>query len=148
MKLLLAMLVLGMITGCNRKPIHSDSVARTIAQLVDETTKAQREQNAFAQLENMGPEAVPYIVSYLDDSRPLPEKSLTLANHSPAFEAQRHYTPQVVHDALAAILNQITGQSFESVYNGSTPEQRKLNTARWQLWCKKNYPAQAGTCSA
>jgi len=36
----------------------------------------------------------------------------------------RHYAPQVVVDALAAILNQITGQHFGFIYNGATEVER------------------------
>jgi hypothetical protein len=34
------------------------------------------------------------------------------------------YGPEVLTDALAAILNQITGQHFGFIYNGGTEEER------------------------
>jgi hypothetical protein len=50
----------------------------------------------------------------MDDRRSLPDPRISLKNKSPqAFEGLRHYGPQEVVDALAAILNQITGQKFK-----------------------------------
>ena len=76
-------------------------------------------------MEALGLPGVPYIIAHLGDDRPLPVAQISLANHAAnAFEGMRHYSPKVVHDALSAILNQITGHSFEAVSSGSTPAQR------------------------
>jgi hypothetical protein len=56
------------------------------------------------ELEQLGEDAVPYIVGHLSDFKPLPRKEISLRNKSPdAFEAIRHYGVETVHDALAAI---------------------------------------------
>jgi len=78
--------------------------------------------------------------------RPLAVKEVSLANKGAAFEGIRHYVPATVHDALAAILNQITDQSFVFVYNGSTPDLREENRGKWVAWCRSTYPSQADIC--
>jgi hypothetical protein len=123
-------------------------MAQRVASLVNDTIKYSVEQQAFSKLEALGPAAVPYIVSHLGDMRPLPEHEISLANNSPdAFEGFRHYSPETVHDALSAILNQLTGQSFAPVYNGATPTQRQANRMQWQVWCARAYPTNAAICS-
>ena len=116
--------------------------------MVDRTTIQSQEQDAFAQLEALGSPAVPYLVSHLGDMRPLPEHEISLANNAPgAFEGLRHYSPQTVHDALAAILNQLTDRNFVPVYNGASLPERQANTAQWLAWCVKAFPAKAVVCS-
>ncbi|KZC23962.1 hypothetical protein RHOFW104T7_11220 [Rhodanobacter thiooxydans] len=136
------------IVGCATSSPSSDSMARRVAALVDETTNPRTEMQAFEQLETLGPDAAPYIVHHLGDMRPLPIKEIELANGSPAaFEGVRHYALEVVHDVLSAILNQISGVSFEFVYNGATSRTREMDKVRWQTWCASTYPAKAVICS-
>jgi len=125
----------------------SDPMARKVSALVEQTTKAATENQAFAELESLGKEGVPYIITHLGDARPLPVQQISLANHGPdAFEGMRHYIPKVVHDALAAILNQITWRAFENVSNGSTPEQRAADKKQWQAWCWESFPRMSTIC--
>ena len=122
-------------------------MASQVSQLVEQTITKNTEQAAFASLEALGTPAVPYLLSHLDDTRPLPEHEIGLANTSPdAFEGVRHYSPATVHDALAAILNQITGQNFVTVYNGATPLERQANINQWRAWCAAHFPGQASVC--
>ena len=124
-----------------------DAMARHVASLIDETTNAQTEDTAFKSLEALGPQGVPFIVAHLSDSRALPVKAISLVNKSVnAFEGLRHYGPETVHDALSAILNQITGQGFEFVYNGASSEVRERDSKAWKAWCVKSYPQMASAC--
>lgn len=118
-----------------------------VGSLVNDTLNVERESTAFSDLEKLGPEGVPYIIGHLEDFRALPKKEITLRNTSPAaFEGLRHYAPETVHDALTAILNQVTGQSFENVYNGGALEVRQRNVKQWREWCVKSYPKKASVC--
>ena len=90
---------------------------------------------------------MPYLVSHLGDTRPLARSEISLTNKaSNSFEGLRHYSPDTVHDALAAILNQITGESFVFVYNGATPEEREQNRHTWGDWCRSAFPDEAEEC--
>src|SRR5262245_923937 len=81
-------------------------VAELIEQMMNGT-----EHKAFLELEALGCSAVPAVIERLDDRRRLPVPRISLRNtRSSAFEGLRHYSPQQVVDALAAILNQVTGQ--------------------------------------
>jgi len=91
------------------------------------------EQKAFFDLEALGCPAVPAIIARMDDRRPLPDPNIALRNKSPdAFEARRFYGPQQIVDALAAILNQITGQDFGFIYNGATEPERTRTVHGWR----------------
>ena len=108
---------------------------------------AETAEEAFRELEAMDTIGVPYIIGRLNDYRPLPVQRISLVNKSPqAFEAMRHYAPKTMHDALSAILNQVTGERFEFVYNGASPETRERNTLQWRAWCKGRFPEQRRAC--
>lgn len=137
-----------LLAGCGAK---RTTLATQIAGLVDQTTNAQTEPEAFLRLESYGENGVPYLVSHLGDMRPLGDKNMTLKNivivdSKKTEQGQRMYSPEVVHDAVAALLNQITGKGFEFVYNGSDPATRATNRKEWQDWCVKTYPDQKSVC--
>ncbi len=125
----------------NARPIpspHDAEVRRLIAELgaLQGRAKASARQRAiFTRLEGLGPAAVPAIVAHMDDHRPLVEPTIALANHGQdAFEGQRHYGPSQVVDALAAILEQITGESFGDIDNGGTEAQRREVVKGWRTY--------------
>jgi hypothetical protein len=127
---------------------HADPMAQRVAALVEQTTDAATEMQAFRDLEATGEAGVPYIVGHLGDERPLPVKHISLVNHaSDAFEGMRHYAPQTVHDALSAILNQITGEFFVAVENGATSAARAQDKRQWQEWCARKYLDKADVCA-
>lgn len=71
----------------------------------------------------------------MDDRRVLPDPRISLRNKSPqAFEAVRHYGPVQVVDALAAILNQLTGQDFGFIYSGGTSEETTKAVQGWHTF--------------
>lgn len=134
--------------GCASSAPARDSVSARVQSLIDQAVgSATKQEKAFLQLEELGDSAVPYLVGSLGDLRQLKNPHISLSNSAPdAFEAYRHYGPKTVHDAVAAILNQITGQSFGFVYNGATDVERKSNRSAWVAWCKESYPAHAAKC--
>ena len=143
-----ALIVLGFLPGCAHGR-SNESLESCVSRLVDQTTSSARaEQKAFDELQSLGDQAVPYLVGHLGDVRPLVANKISLANKAPdAFEGMRQYRPSTVHDALAAILNQFTGQNFVFVYNGATTQERDENRLKWVEWCRSTYPAQAEICS-
>src|SRR5262245_51857700 len=119
----------------------------TLLSLIEEMIKEKTERQAFAGLEALGCPAVPAIINRMDDRRTLPVPRISLRNKSPdAFEGMRHYGPQQVVDALAAILNQITGQRFGFIYNGATDKERTKAIQGWREFLK-NTPS-AKLCAA
>ncbi|BDU19993.1 hypothetical protein DYGSA30_14500 [Dyella sp. GSA-30] len=133
--------------GCIAPTHNTDPLASKVDTLLGQATQSGTEAKAFAELEALGTDAVPYLVGHLSDMRQLPKSEIELNNNADgAFEGIRHYSPSVVHDALAAILNQLTGQNFVVVYNGASLADRQSNTALWQQWCVRNYPSKSPTC--
>jgi hypothetical protein len=108
------------------------------ALLIEKTLQRKTEQQAFSDLEALGCAAVPAIIERMDNRRKLPELRISLRNKSPdAFEGIRHYGPEVVVDALAAILNQVTGRDFGFIYNGATNAERTKTITGWRDFLKK-----------
>ena len=144
----IAMIALGFLSACVSGRA-GESLEGRVSRLIDQTTtsgKAQRK--AFSELESLGSQGVPYVVGHLGDMRPLAAHEISLENKSAdAFEGVRHYGPRTVHDALAAILNQATGQHFVFVYNGASSQEREENRRKWVDWCRSAYPEEAQVCS-
>ena len=93
------------------------------------------QQHVFDKLERLGDEAVPAIISQMDDRRTLQTQAISLVNHAKdAFEGMRHYGPKQVVDGLDAVLNQITGESFGSITNGGSDRQRAATVAGWRVY--------------
>jgi hypothetical protein len=116
----------------------SPTVEKRVAVLVGKMLKSSTEQQAFADLEALGCSAVPSIIERMDDRRTLPVPHISLRNKSPqAFEGMRFYGPKKVVDALAAILNQVTGQSFGFIFNGATDAERTKTVQGWRDFLDK-----------
>ena len=114
-------------------PQGAKGMDKQVGVLIERMLNAQTEQKAFSELEALGCPAVPAIILRIDDRRVLPDPRISLRNKSPhAFEAVRYYGPVQVDDALAAILNQLTGQDFGFIYNGGTNEERTRAVEGWR----------------
>ena len=109
------------------------TVDKRVATLIEKMLKSDTEQKATSDLEALGCEAVPSVIQRMDDRRSLPYPGISFRNKSPkAFEEIRHYAPRQVVDALAAILNQVTGQDFGFIFNGATDEERTRTIQGWR----------------
>ncbi len=110
---------------------HSSKVKKLIENMLVES----KATGAYAELEKLGFQAVPAIICQMDDRRELAVQGISLENKSPqAWEAFRHYSPELVVDVLEAILNQITGKSFGSIHNGGTEEERANTVNGWRIY--------------
>jgi hypothetical protein len=102
------------------------------------------QQALFDQLIALGDEAVPAIIMQMDDQRPLAASQISLVNKFPgAFEGIRHYGPDLIVDALEAVLNDITGESFGGIYNGGSSEERAKAVRGWRIYLdhRRSHPA-------
>lgn len=119
-----------------------------ISRLVDQTTKSERSaRRALNQLESLGYQATPYLIGHLADVRPIAVRSIDFENKAPdGFELVIHYAPKTVHDALAAVLSQVTGVNFIRVYNGATLQERNENRDKWVEWCLLEFSTQESAC--
>jgi len=113
--------------------LSSATVEERVSTLIGQMLNSSTERQAFADLEALGCPAVPAIIELMDDRRSLPDPRISLKNKSPqAFEGLRHYSPQKVVDALAAILSQVTGRNFGFIYNGATGAERTKTLRGWR----------------
>jgi hypothetical protein len=103
--------------------------------LIEKTLRPETAAQAFKDLEKLGSDAVPAMADLMDDRRPLGTSLITLRNNVPgAFESNRIYSPKLVVDALAAILNQITARTFGDIENGGSEQQRQLAVNGWRIY--------------
>jgi hypothetical protein len=142
--------VLVMLAACATSPVVSESsrihaevneIIQEIEALPTGPTSASKQQALFDQLVAKGSQAVPAIVELMDDRHPLPVPMISLENESPgAFEGRRHYGPKLMVDALAAVLNQITGENFGSIYNGASEQERRSAVNAWRDYARTRSP--------
>jgi len=92
------------------------------------------QQIAFTKLESLGEDGVPAIIAHMDDFRDLPHHRMSLKNPPGHWEGVRHYGPEKVVDALAAILNQLTEHSYRStIYSGGSDHERRACIDAWRV---------------
>lgn len=127
-------------------PRHEKPLKKILRDIV---VDKDSQRDAFAALEKLGRDAVPTIIAKMDDRRQLPVRELKLANHAKdAFEAFRQYGPKRVVDGIAAVLNQLTGESFGSLYNGARDEERAIAVQAWTLYAHYQLAAAAAAAKA
>lgn len=132
-------------SALRRPETPEDSLRHAVARLIDRAVQADSQRQSFAALEALGCRAVPALIRRLDDRRRLPSRSLSFANASPgAFEGLRHYSPELMVDALAGLLNQITGRDFGAIYNGASEAERARTVQGWRDYLQRVGPA--GVC--
>ncbi|WP_303830043.1 hypothetical protein [Asticcacaulis taihuensis] len=101
----------------------------------NDVDRQKKQQAIFDKIEALGKPAVPALIALMDDRRELADHYMRLMNNFPgAFEAYRWYGPEKIVDALSAILNQITGTGFTSIYNGGTEAERDTDVAGWRIY--------------
>lgn len=119
---------------------YDREVARLIQELVsveprDGQGGRAAQQGILQRIEALGTPAVPAIIAHMDDRRRLAFAQMSLVNHNPdAFESMRHYGPELVVDALDAILNQLTGRSFGIIVNGGSERERQAAVSGWRIY--------------
>lgn len=115
-------------------PAANERLYGKVKSLIEAMLNRRKQKKAFAELEALGKAAVPAMIMQMDDRRELPVKAISLRNPPGFFEGYRHYGPEVVADAIAAILNQITSESFGTMYNGASEPHRKAEIDAWRIY--------------
>lgn len=126
------------------------STEKRIELIIDElTVSPKRGEAAILELEVLGKEDVPYLVSHLGDTRQMAETNVGLTNTYPgAFERKRQYGAEIVHDAILLILDNITGETsyLVAINSGSIRQRIQATHQPWISWCIKNYPTKKAIC--
>ncbi len=107
----------------------------SVKSLIEDMLTASKAEEAYVKLERLGTQAIPAIICQMDDRRELAVKNISLENKYPnATEPSRQYSPKVVTDVLAAILNQVARNSFGFIYNGASEEERNSAINGWRIF--------------
>ena len=115
-------------------PVGNEPLYGEVNSLIEAMLNRRKQKKAFAELEALGMAAVPGMIMQMDDRRELPVKAISLRNSPNSFEDFRHYGPEVVADAIAAILEQVTEESFGSMHNGASEAHRKTEIDAWRIY--------------
>jgi len=113
------------------KPDPSVPNFNEVGRLLKSVEDVASQRRVFSRLEALGKEGVSAIIAHMNDFRELPSSSISLTNRPEHWEAVRHYSPDKMVDALAAILNQLTGRSYRSIYNGGSDRERNACINAW-----------------
>ena len=119
---------------------HWSAVSNAVAEL---TIDADHQSRSVDAILDLGIEAVPALISLMDDRRELPEKSVALRNHAPnSWEPYRQYAPETVVDLADALADHSVKIGLISVMNGGTERERQGAVARWRTllirWLNEN----------
>lgn len=118
-----------------RSLIDQIAALRPISDRAAQRDVVSAQQALFGRLIALGDEAVPAIIMQMDDQRPLAASQISLVNKFPgAFEGIRHYGPDLIVEALAAVLNDITGENFGNIHNGGSAEARTKAVRGWRIY--------------
>ena len=109
-----------------------NALARLPDQNLSEGRKRLLQARILSNLEKLGPASVCAIIENMDDRRPLAVPEMSLANSAPnSFEAVRFYGPELIVDALDAVLNQLTGAGG-MIVNGGSEQERRAAVTEWR----------------
>ncbi|MCB9765416.1 MAG: hypothetical protein H6739_36920 [Alphaproteobacteria bacterium] len=113
-----------------REPAASEPQESTVVELIAAMGDVGAGVAALG-LTALGPGAAPSIIRHMDDRRPYGEPQLTLKG--PGGQPLV-YQPDHVLDALAAVLNLLTGVAFNVIYSGGNEAQRAHELRCWRTW--------------
>lgn len=120
--------------------IYTDRVlANKVSTLISKMLDKQTASKAYADLEQLGRKATPYIIMQMEDFRELLVISISLKNKNrDAFEGIRHIGVKKVVDVLSEILTQLEGKRFYYIANDEkSDEDRKRDIYAWREWLLK-----------
>ena len=114
-------------------------LANKVSTLISKMLDKQTASKAYADLEQLGRKATPYIIMQMEDFRELPVTSISLKNKNrDAFEGIRHIGVKKVVDVLSEILTQLEGKRFSYIANDEkSDEDRKRDIYAWREWLLK-----------
>jgi hypothetical protein len=102
-----------------------------VKNLIDRMLNEETATEAYYRFITLDAQFVPAIICQMNDFRQLPVQQF-------ALNSQAVYRPRVVADALAVVLDEITGESFGRIYNGGSERERKVVVWGWSVWLAKS----------
>jgi len=121
---------------------HGSEQWRLVQRLIQELGDSATQAKAVEGLLGIGKGGVGPIILQMDDRRSLGARSLTVPAPLGSFEPVAHYQPELVVDALDAIVAHITSESMGQVYNGGSTAKRRNAVNAWRVWLYHNRPAR------
>lgn len=115
-------------------PPEEDPLYCEVKRLIDATTCEQTQLEAFNALKALGSRGVNAMILLMDDRRPLGRRLLAFRNPPDHWEEYAIYGPEVVADAISAIVGYITEEDFGTLHNGGSERERRETINGWRVY--------------
>lgn len=116
--------------------VEDEQLGQRVRNLIDKLAIEDAAQSAADEIIEIGKPAVPYLIKYMNDRRRFAGGWLVLASS----DSDTQYRPEVLLDAIAALLGHITGKSMVFVYNGGVEEKVRENALKaWRYYGVETY---------
>jgi len=123
-----------------KAPLYSE-----VKRLIDATTVVESQADAYRALQALGSRGVAAMILLMDDRRPLAKGWLAFRNPPGHWEEFALYRPEVVTDAMAAIVGHIAREDFGTLHNGGSERERRAAIDGWRVYYH-HYCREEPTC--
>jgi len=111
--------------------IKDEALHQEISTLIQEIKSEKTQQVAIKKLISLGHKAVPSIIHRMDNYSKINHNEIRINLSNGAIKT---YSPDLIVDALAIILNSITGKHYGYIYNGATDIERAQAITAWRTY--------------
>jgi hypothetical protein len=123
-----------------------DRFDKQIAMLIYEMPNNEISQkNSIQQLTALGQQAIPYLIKYMNDYRPLPSDHIV-----PVFPSDMPKNPMPVENVnqiITLFLEGYTGIDIPNYrYDFEVSNSEELGINKWRKWCVIEYPDKKDIC--
>ena len=120
------------ITNFDRQFIVKDKeLHTTITQLIKNIKFENTQQLAIQKLIALGDKAVPLIIYSMDNYLKVDNNEIKIHQKNGTVKT---YSPDLVVDVLAIVLNSITGMHYGYIYNGASDLERAQTVSAWRTY--------------
>ncbi|BCE00256.1 hypothetical protein [Marinicellulosiphila megalodicopiae] len=111
--------------------IKDETTHQVVLSLINNLQREDTQDRAFDELLKLDKSAVPSIIFAMDNYSQLSNSQFKLPTSSGYVKT---YHPDLVVDALAIVLNTITGKHYGYIYNGATDTERAQTISAWKTY--------------
>lgn len=125
---------------------ESDALSKKIGSIIEHLPDSEESQkNSIAELKQIGPQSIPYLIKHLNDFRKVPSKymfAIYLTNMP-----DDPINVRTVNDILVLFLQAFTSVYFENYkYDFEVTDNKNLGINKWRKWCADRYPDKRDIC--
>lgn len=116
------------------KFVKTNASDALVKQLLDNLTIKAKQDQAWDKLMKLKEDQLPFLVKYMNDTRPLNNFNIAIELPAPAFESIVHYSPPTVLDAVSILLNHKAQVNLRCLPAGGSAAERTATLESWEIW--------------